>query len=149
MPKVTDEYRAARRQQIIDAAYRCFARKGFHQATMRDIYAEANLSPGAVYHYFDSKDAIIQASFEFDYERSLDLFDAAIASDDPIHIARSALESEMVQAHKHIGGPRYPEPNGNCPFGTNGYLFATPLDLIFNDQTIGSMLDAIQTRTKI
>jgi hypothetical protein len=73
----------------------------------------------------------------------------AIASDDPIHIARSALENEMVQAHKNIGGPRYPEPNGSCPFGTNGYLFATPLDLIFNDQTIGSMLDAIQTRTKI
>lgn len=73
----------------------------------------------------------------------------AIASDDPIHIARTALEKEMVQAHKHIGGPRYPEPNGSCPFGTNGYLFATPLDLIFNDQTIGSMLDAIQTRTKI
>lgn len=73
----------------------------------------------------------------------------AIASDDPIHIARSALENEMVQAHKNIGGPRYPEPNGSCPFGTNGYLFATPLDLIFNDQTIGSMVDAIQTRTKI
>ncbi len=84
MPKVTEAHSAARRQQIIDAAYRCFARKGFHQATMRDIYAEANLSPGAVYHYFDSKDAIIQASFEFDYERSLALFDAALLRDDPL-----------------------------------------------------------------
>lgn len=72
----------------------------------------------------------------------------AIASDDPIHISRTALESEMAQAHKNIGGQRYPEPNGSCPFGTNGYLFATPLDLIFNDQTIGSMLDAIHKRTK-
>ena len=84
MPKVSEAYSEARRQQIIDAAYRCFARKGFHQATMRDIYAEANLSPGAVYHYFDSKAAIIQASFEFDYQRSLALFDAAIVSDDPL-----------------------------------------------------------------
>jgi AcrR family transcriptional regulator len=84
MPKVTEAHSAARRQQIIDAAYRCFARKGFHQATMRDIYAEAELSPGAVYHYFDSKDAIIQASFEFDYQRSLDLFEAAKVSDDPL-----------------------------------------------------------------
>src|SRR6266511_4084023 len=83
MPKVTEVHSAAR-HQIIDAAYRCFARKGFHQATMRDIYAEANLSPGAVYHYFDSKDAIIQASFEFDYQRSLALFDAARVSDDPL-----------------------------------------------------------------
>lgn len=73
----------------------------------------------------------------------------AIASDDPIHVPRTALENEMAQAHKNIGGQRYPEPNGNCPFGTNGYLFATPLDLIFDDQTIESMLDVIQTRTKI
>ena len=84
MPKVTEAHSAARRQQIIDAAYRCFARKGFHQSTMRDIYAEANLSPGAVYHYFDSKDAIIQASFEFDYERSLALLESAVISDDPM-----------------------------------------------------------------
>lgn len=84
MPKVTEAHSAARRQQIIDAAYRCFARKGFHQASMRDIYEEAKLSPGAVYHYFPSKDAIIQASFEFDYDRSLALFATATASDDPL-----------------------------------------------------------------
>lgn len=84
MPKVSEAHSTARRQQIIDAAYRCFARKGFHQATMRDIYEEARLSPGAVYHYFPSKDAIIQASFEFDYERSLALLEAATASDDPL-----------------------------------------------------------------
>jgi AcrR family transcriptional regulator len=92
MPKVTEAHSAARRQQIIDAAYRCFARKGFHQATMRDIYAEANLSPGAVYHYFDSKDAIIQASFEFDYGRSRALFDAAIASDDPLKALHELID---------------------------------------------------------
>lgn len=84
MPKVSEAHSAARRQQIIDAAYRCFAAKGFHQTTMRDIYEEAKLSPGAVYHYFDSKDAIIQASFEFDYARSLDLFTAAAQREDPL-----------------------------------------------------------------
>lgn len=83
MPKVSEEHALARRQQIIDAAYRCFARKGFHQATMRDIYEEAGLSPGAVYHYFESKHDIIAASFDFDYERSRELFAAAAASDDP------------------------------------------------------------------
>lgn len=91
MPKVTEAHSAARRQQIIDAAYRCFARKGFHQASMRDIYEEAKLSPGAVYHYFPSKDAIIQASFEFDEQRSLDLFAAATASDDPIKALRELI----------------------------------------------------------
>jgi AcrR family transcriptional regulator len=84
MPKVTEEYSGARRQQIIDAAYRCFARKGFHQSTMRDIYAEAGLSAGAVYHYFESKEDIIEASFLFDYERSLPLFEQAAVHPDPL-----------------------------------------------------------------
>ncbi len=84
MPKVSEEYALARRQQIIDAAYRCFARKGFHQATMRDIYEEAELSPGAVYHYFASKEEIIAGSFNFDYERSIDLIQAARDSEDPL-----------------------------------------------------------------
>ncbi len=84
MPKVSREHSEARRQQIIDAAYRCFARKGFHQTTMRDIYNEASLSPGAVYHYFESKDEIIEASFVFDYERSQQVFRAAMESDDPL-----------------------------------------------------------------
>ena len=42
MPKVAKEHGEARRRQIIDAAYRCFARKGFHQTTMRDIYEQAD-----------------------------------------------------------------------------------------------------------
>lgn len=77
MPKVTEKYLDTRRQQIIEAAYRCFARKGFHQTTMRDIYAEAGLSAGAVYNYFEGKEDIIEASFVFDYQRSLPIFERA------------------------------------------------------------------------
>jgi AcrR family transcriptional regulator len=92
MPKVSEEHALARRQQIIDAAYRCFARKGFHQATMRDIYEEADLSPGAVYHYFDSKHAIVAASFDFDYRRSKELFAAAAENADPLQALTELLE---------------------------------------------------------
>lgn len=92
MPKVSEKHALARRQQIIDAAYRCFARKGFHQATMRDIYEEAELSPGAVYHYFDSKHAIITASFDFDYQRSKDLFAAAAENDNPLQALGDLLD---------------------------------------------------------
>ena len=92
MPKVSQEYSETRRRQIIDAAYRCFGRKGFHLTTMRDIYAEAKLSPGAVYHYFDSKDEIIQASFDFDYQRSRELFSTAEASDDPMRALDTLLD---------------------------------------------------------
>lgn len=84
MPKVKEAYLESRRQQIVDAAYRCFARKGFHQATMRDIYTEAGLSAGAVYHYFKSKEDIVQASFVFDYQRSLPVFEQAANDPDPL-----------------------------------------------------------------
>lgn len=84
MPKVTEEYIESRRQQIIDAAYRCFARKGFHQTAMRDIYAEAGLSPGAIYHYFASKDEIIKASFIFDHQRGLPVLQQATEDPDPL-----------------------------------------------------------------
>lgn len=108
MPKVTEAHSAARRQQIIDAAYRCFARKGFHQTTMREIYAEAKLSPGAIYHYFDSKDAIIQASFEFDYERSLDLFAAALQHADPRQALHELLDFffQGLESAAALGAPR-------------------------------------------
>src|SRR5512133_1186992 len=84
MPKVTEAYTETRRQQIIEAAYRCFARKGFHQTSMRDIYAEAGLSPGAIYHYFESKDDIIEASFSFDHQRSLPVLQEAMDDPDPL-----------------------------------------------------------------
>lgn len=84
MPKVNEEYLDQRRQQIIDAAFRCFARKGFHQTTMRDIYAEAGLSAGAIYHYFKSKEEIIKASFIFDYQRGLPMFQQAAQDPDPL-----------------------------------------------------------------
>ncbi len=62
MPKVTVEHLNARRAQIMEAARVCFARKGFTQATIQDICAEAGLSPGAIYRYFKSKSDIVFAT---------------------------------------------------------------------------------------
>jgi AcrR family transcriptional regulator len=45
-----------RRQQIMEAALACFARKGYHKTTMDDIVAESGLSKGTLYWYFKSKD---------------------------------------------------------------------------------------------
>ena len=61
MPKVTDAHRAARRDQILKAAWVCFARKGFHATSMADVIGEAGLSAGAVYLYFRSKEDIVVA----------------------------------------------------------------------------------------
>jgi len=61
MPKVTEAHLEARRHQILDAAAKCFVQKGFHHSTMHDICQQAELSPGAVYRYFRSKEEIIEA----------------------------------------------------------------------------------------
>jgi TetR/AcrR family transcriptional regulator, transcriptional repressor of aconitase len=60
MPRVSDEYLEQRRQQILDAAQRCFARQGFHETSMQDVFRESGLSAGAVYRYFKSKDELIR-----------------------------------------------------------------------------------------
>ena len=62
MPKVSEAHVEARKEQIVKAAFLCFARKGFHPTTMQDICAEASLSPGAVYRYFAGKEDIIQSA---------------------------------------------------------------------------------------
>ena len=51
---------------------------------MREIYAEAGLSSGAVYHYFASKEDIIEASFAFDTQRSRPVFEQAASLTDPL-----------------------------------------------------------------
>ena len=57
---------ADRRAEILDAAQRCFARDGFHQASMQNICAEAGMSAGNLYRYFPSKEAIIACICERD-----------------------------------------------------------------------------------
>ena len=57
---------ADRRNEILDAARRCFVRSGFHGASMQDICAEAGMSPGNLYRYFASKEALIAGISERD-----------------------------------------------------------------------------------
>lgn len=74
MPRISQEQMDSRRQEILEAALRCFARKGFHQTTMRDIFEEVGLSAGAVYSYFDNKKSLIEAVVLRDREKNRDAF---------------------------------------------------------------------------
>jgi TetR/AcrR family transcriptional regulator, transcriptional repressor of aconitase len=58
MPKVSDAHRESRRDQIVDAALRCFAEKGFQRTSMADIGAASGLSAGAIYLQFAGKQQI-------------------------------------------------------------------------------------------
>jgi TetR/AcrR family transcriptional regulator, transcriptional repressor of aconitase len=64
MPKVSQAYLDKRRGEILEAAIGCFAREGFHRTTMAEIVKESELSPGAIYNYFDGKEEIIEAIAE-------------------------------------------------------------------------------------
>jgi AcrR family transcriptional regulator len=77
MPKVTEAHLEARRQQIVDAAQTCFGRKGYHQTTMQDICQESGLSPGAIYRYFASKEAIRTAVYDRHQDWARDVLEAA------------------------------------------------------------------------
>ncbi len=59
MPRLKPDTQRARREHILDAAERCFARSGFHATSMQDICREAHVSPGALYVYFASKEDLI------------------------------------------------------------------------------------------
>jgi AcrR family transcriptional regulator len=58
---VTDEDKSQRRDEIMTAAKKVFARKGFHATTIADIAKKAGLAYGSVYWYFDSKDELFHA----------------------------------------------------------------------------------------
>ena len=61
-----------RRRQILDAARYCFEQKGFHATSMAEICARAEMSPGALYRYFSSKEEIIVAMSEETNFQSID-----------------------------------------------------------------------------
>ena len=52
-----------KRQLILDAAVRVFARKGYHTSRVGDIAEEAGVAHGLLYHYFDSKDELLETIF--------------------------------------------------------------------------------------
>jgi TetR/AcrR family transcriptional repressor of uid operon len=57
----TEPVAVDRPTQILDAAVACFAKRGFHQASMHDISSEAGISVGLIYRYFQNKEAVISA----------------------------------------------------------------------------------------
>jgi AcrR family transcriptional regulator len=61
MVRFTDAQKEGRRQEILAAALRCFARNGFHGTTVTDIVRQSGFSQGAFYLYFQTKEDVIAA----------------------------------------------------------------------------------------
>ncbi len=93
---------ADKRRQILDAAIRVFATRGFHACRVSDVADEAGVAYGLVYHYFDSKEEILSTLFAERWQIMLD----AIAEIDrrPDTAAREKLylvASFIVDSYRH------------------------------------------------
>jgi AcrR family transcriptional regulator len=104
MPKLKPEVQSARRERILDAAEHCFCRAGFHRSTMQDICREAGISPGALYVYFDSKEALIAGITERDRAEFAERFAGLAAAPDFVQALRALGEQyfleEPAEAHR-------------------------------------------------
>lgn len=90
------------RRRILDAAIRCFARGGFHATGMQAVCAEAGMSPGALYRYFPSKEAIIEAIVERDR--------ADIPAElEPLLHAENVVDALIASAREFLVGNLRPE----------------------------------------
>jgi len=110
MPKLAPRTQHARREHILDAAERCFITKGFHHATMDDICREAHVSPGALYTYFVSKEALIIGLCEREKDRFGKELAKMTEAPDFLAALRSMAEQyccnepiEKVRLHVEIG----------------------------------------------
>lgn len=103
MPKVSQQYRDAQRERILNAARRCFLRDGFHATTMQALFADAGVSAGAFYGYFASKDDVILAIAE---EGLHDVVSMIRAIGRPGRSVGAVLAdvSEMVRVRHEIDG---------------------------------------------
>jgi AcrR family transcriptional regulator len=92
---------ADKRRQILDAAIRVFARQGFHSARVSDIAEEAGVAYGLVYHYFDSKDQMLNELFT---ERWSLLLDAIREADSQLDNPRAKLGAAagfIIESYRH------------------------------------------------
>jgi AcrR family transcriptional regulator len=84
------ERRAATRTELLDAASRVFARRGFHAATLEEVAREAGYTTGAIYSNFAGKDELFQAAFEHQIARDVrEVSDAQAAATEDTPGART------------------------------------------------------------
>ena len=90
----------ARRDQVLCAAAACFRDRGFHGASMAELARRAGMSVGHIYHYFENKEAIVEAIVERDLARSLAFLDELARASD----ASAAILDLVQESLSHPAG---------------------------------------------
>ena len=90
-----------RRRQILDAAVRVFARQGFHTCRVADIADEAGVAYGFVYHYFRSKEEVLDTLFTERWDILLQVIRDTDAGDLPPRDKLRAIASFILDSYRH------------------------------------------------
>lgn len=105
MPKVTEEHKEARREQILAGAQRAFARDGYESATVARLEEETGLSRGAIFNYYENKQALFLALVRRSSDRFVEIWLEhgykalleAIAHEDPEWLAVQVEAARRVR----------------------------------------------------
>ncbi|MFZ0091411.1 MAG: TetR/AcrR family transcriptional regulator [Solirubrobacteraceae bacterium] len=90
-----------KRRVILDAAVRVFARQGFHTCRVSDIADEAGVAYGLVYHYFSSKEQILDTLFLERWDVMLDAIAEADASGRPPEQKLATIAAFIIDSYRH------------------------------------------------
>src|SRR5438105_8058273 len=90
-----------KRRVILDAAVRVFARQGFHACRVSDIADEAGVAYGLVYHYFASKDEVLDTLFLERWQVMLELIREVDAQPISVREKFGAIASFIVDSYRH------------------------------------------------
>src|ERR671910_337322 len=92
---------ADRRRQILDAAVRVFARQGFHACRVSDIADEAGVAYGLVYHYFRSKEEVLDTLFTERWDILLQVIRDADAQDANVRDKLRTIAAFILDSYRH------------------------------------------------
>jgi AcrR family transcriptional regulator len=87
-----------RRSELLNAAVRVFARKGFHASRVGDIAEEANVAHGLLYHYFRSKDEVLECIFKETWSDILAATRMVEETDEPARDRLSGIAKILLRA---------------------------------------------------
>ena len=90
-----------KRRLILDAAVRVFARQGFHHCRVSDVADEAGVAYGLVYHYFDSKEEILNTLFLERWEIMLEAIAEIDARDLPVREKLYSIAGFIIDSYRH------------------------------------------------
>jgi TetR/AcrR family transcriptional regulator, fatty acid metabolism regulator protein len=90
-----------KRRLILDAAVRVFARKGFHASRVGDIAEEGGVAHGLLYHYFASKDEVLETIFRENWGVLVERIDAVVETDEPARDQLRHVSAILLRTWKH------------------------------------------------